>query len=103
MEKNHNLQINKNFKFLFILSVLFLTFYNTQIFSLVDAPILNQFLSYFLSPLQYMIVICLGYLAINKTYRWKEYGKMVLYLIPLYLISGIFAIDFFNVKEYGFN
>ncbi|AKM54638.1 hypothetical protein [Spiroplasma eriocheiris] len=96
-------QINKNFKWLLIISVILLSFYNTQIFTLINTPIFNEIISYLCSPLPFVVAICLGYLAISEQYNWKFLGKFILYLIPLFFLSGLFAVDFFNVKEYGFD
>ncbi|WP_342276266.1 hypothetical protein [Spiroplasma endosymbiont of Nebria brevicollis] len=86
-------------KLIIAIAISFMVWSNVQNVTLNAGGSLHAFNAYFSSPMMYVILLGFGYLSCYNNFSWKDYGKFLIALAILCLITSFMYLDFFAFKE----
>lgn len=93
-------KININgIKLIIAFAISFMVWSNVQNVTLNTGGSLHAFNAYLSSPMMYIILLGFGYLSYDNNFSWKDYGKFLIALSILCLITSFMYLDFFAFKE----
>ncbi|WP_308150227.1 hypothetical protein [Spiroplasma sp. AdecLV25b] len=93
-------KVNVNgIKLIIAIAISFMVWSNVQNVTLNAGGSLHAFNAYFSSPMMYVILLGFGYLSCSNNFSWKDYGKFLIALAILCLITSFMYLDFFAFKE----
>lgn len=93
-------KINANgIKLIIAFAISFMVWSNVQNVTLNTGGSLHAFNAYLSSPMMYIILLGFGYLSYDNNFSWKDYGKFLVALAILCLMTSFMYLDFFAFKE----
>lgn len=94
----NKIEIN-GIKLIVAIAISFMVWSNVQNVTLNAGGSLHAFNAYFSSPMMYVILLGFGYLSCYNNFTWKDYGKFLVSLSILCVITSFMYLDFFAFKE----